>query len=103
MNYTYIRFDEKYLNDFSKKQKTKKTSNAALAPSKDPMDAGCQMASCAGCPPTPQHWQRPATPHTKCGAEQLLPPVNATAQPPGELLRRPNHDQEPGLVLQVLH
>ena len=42
----------------------KKASNAALAPSKDPMDAGCQVASCAGCPPTPQHWQRPATPHT---------------------------------------
>ena len=29
--------------------------------------------------------------------------TSATAQPPGELLRRPNHDQEPGLVLQVLH
>ena len=27
-------------------------------------------------PTHPQHWQRPATPHTTCGVSQLLPPLS---------------------------
>ena len=49
-------------------------------------------------PTHPQHWQRPATPHTMCGVSQLLPPLSripsgsflsATARSHGKLSRAP--------------